>query len=119
MALLQLPRIYFSGEISWDPGVTNNFGEVFDAAQVTLNVPPGMTLREFRQALPPLAADNGSWNHFGTHRAAFEQVKVTGASLDFAQPVVQQDPLIGRAITLVGKLVDLHARAVNGSQNLL
>lgn len=116
MSLLRYPRLYFAGEISWDPGVTNNSTTFFDAENVRLNLPAGMTLAQFKQNLPMTAAGGGSWNHFGTHRAVLEKVTVTGVSLDPALPVGTTDSLVGKPLAMAGKLVDLDAATVFGSQ---
>jgi hypothetical protein len=114
MGVLHLPRIYVKGEASFDPALGNNFSEVYDANTVSLsNVPTGMSLAEYRERLP--TALTGSWNHFGTHRAAFESVKVTGIALVPGR-IEAGDGLVDKLVTLNGKLVDINPITDNGSQ---
>ena len=114
MGVLRLPRIYVKGEVSFDPGLGNNFTEVYDANTVSLsNVPPGMSLAEYRKQLPTML--RGSWNHFGTHRAVFESIKVSGTAL-VPGGLAATDGLVNKSVTLNGKLVDINPISDNGTQ---
>jgi hypothetical protein len=115
MSVLGFPRLYFRGEISWDPGLANNADGLFDPESVELIVPDGITIDQLKRFIATNAEDLGIWNFYGTHDTAFEQVQVVGgAALDGS--AVADDPLIGRQLSLRGKLVDLDAAAANGSQ---
>jgi hypothetical protein len=114
MSISLFPRIYFKGSISWDPGLGNNF-DFYDAVNVKLNVPPGTNLQQLREQLPLDMPQMGSWNHFGTHRAAFENVGVTGVSRAVGS-IETSDPLVNKRLRMAGKLVDLNPSTDHGTQ---
>lgn len=119
MSANRMPRIYFRGNISWDPGLANNFDAFYDPVNVALVRPDdGTSLPEFKRRLPMEAAANGSWNHFGTHRAAFEGATVSGthARPDAFAADPAADPLVGKPVRLDGKLVDLSPLSDHGTQ---
>ncbi|MBG6077806.1 hypothetical protein [Polaromonas sp. CG_9.11] len=120
MSITSFPRLYFKGDMSFDPSLSNNF-EIYDQSNVTLDmdelkaaVPGATTLEQFRRGLPQ--ALRRSWNHYGTHRAVFESnMQVTGVSLKFGE-VETTDALVQRQVKMKGKLVDLSPHTDNGTQ---
>lgn len=113
MSISNFPRLYFKGNMSFDPSLSNNFSEYYDVVNAQLLNPEGISLAELKKKLP--FSQPGSWNHFGTHRAVFEQVKITGVSTSVGY-IDQTDILVGKDIFLEGKLVDLDANNDNGTQ---
>lgn len=116
MSVLRFPRIYFRGEMSWDPCLANNTPDLYDAVNVQLVLPQGVTLDEYKQHVMSHADKYGVWNYYGTHDARFEKVVITGGALAPHQPTVTDDPLVGRPVSLWGKLVDVDPTAVHTSQ---
>lgn len=120
MSISSFPRLYVKGEMSFDPGLVNNF-QVYDQANVSLDtqelqkaVPGATTHDEYRVELPKRIA--GSWNHYGTHRATFESsMRVTGVSLTPAS-VTTSDELVQKEVQLNGRIVDLIPHNDNGTQ---
>ncbi len=115
MSVLGYPRLHFRGEISWDPGIANNMPGLFDPEAVELSLPDGVTIGQLKAFIAANVAELGIWNFYGTHDAVFEQVKITGGAAPDGSPATQ-DPIIGKPLSLRGKLVDLDAKAAIGSQ---
>jgi hypothetical protein len=116
MSVLRFPRLYFRGEISWDPCLANNSPGLYDAANVQLVLPSGVTLDQYKQYVLANADTLRIWNYYGTHDARFENVLITGGAVAPHQPTLTTDPLIGKQISLCGKLVDVDPAAVHTSQ---
>lgn len=118
MSTLTFPRIYFRGEMSWDPAVSNNPAGLFDPVNVGIAdpLPPGVTLDTLKQFI--IDNDGGGWNYFGTHNSAFltDRTKVTGGAIALGNAAAATDPLIRRPLDLRGKLVDLDAATVISTQ---
>ncbi len=115
MSVLDHPRLYFRGEISWDPGLANNMAGLFDPEAVEVKLPDGVTIGQLKGFIAANVNELRIWNFYGTHDAAFEKVTITGATAGDGS-FVESDPIIGRQMVLRGKLVDLDAATVNGSQ---
>lgn len=111
------PRIFVYGQMSWDPSLANNF-DIYDTANARLDrskIPNGVSLEEYRSQLPLAQVPMGSWNNFGTHRAVFETVKVTGVST--APGVLDRnDPIVNKDVRMAGKLVDNNPATDSGTQ---
>lgn len=116
MSVLQFPRIYFRGEMSWDPCLANNSRKLYNAAKVELVPPPGVSIDKYKQFVLGNVDKFGIWNYYGTHDAKFENVIVTGGALAPHQPPLTIDALVGKQITLNGKLVDVDPVVVHTSQ---
>ena len=116
MSVLSFPRLYFRGLVSWDPGLTNNSSRIYDAADVQLTLPPGVTFDTFRQWV--FDNDSGNWNYYGTHTCAFlpDKTLITGGALNPSDGLVTTDPIVGKPVQLQGKLVDLDPAGVFTSQ---
>lgn len=125
MTLPAFPRIFVYGQMSWDPSLANNF-DIYDTANARLDrtkIPNGVSLEEYRSQLPVQHAQGveqdgrirSSWNNYGTHRAVFETVKVTGVST--APGVIDtDDPIVDTDVRMAGKLVDLNPATDQGTQ---
>ncbi|MDH5673192.1 MAG: hypothetical protein OEZ06_13635 [Myxococcales bacterium] len=114
MTVLQVPRIYFRGKISWDPIVTNNLTQLYDLDTSRPNF-AGRTVAQYREAAR-LAVDNGegNWNPHGTHRSTFFETTVTG--VDRGEGVSEADALVGQPVIQTGMLVDLNPLTAVTSQ---
>src|SRR5262245_28536821 len=98
MSVLGFPRLYFRGEISWDPGLANNMAGLFDPQAVQLRLPGGVTIDQLKAFIAANAEALGIWNFYGSHDSAFEKAQIVGgAGLDGS--AVLQDPLIGRQLS--------------------
>lgn len=111
MSVLETPRIYFSGQMIWDPIVTNNYAKFYneDAADLT---PSGDPVADFRKRAIAYV-DPANWNPHGTHRSNFlaEISGVdTGAGLD------RSDPFVGAPANFLGMLVDAEPYGTFSSQ---
>jgi hypothetical protein len=102
MSVLETPRILFSGEISWDPIVTNNYPNFYDE-DTCEPVPASGPVQAFRKSAIDAVA-SGNWNPHGTHRSAFYESAVSGA--DLGEGVLTDDPFVGAPANFLGMLVD-------------
>ncbi|HKR52604.1 MAG TPA: hypothetical protein VJT72_24100 [Pseudonocardiaceae bacterium] len=112
MSVLDTPRIYFRGQITWDPIVTNNYPQLYDVAtsKPILGMGTVADYRErARQAVPA-----GNWNMHGTHRSTFFETTVTG--VDLGDGLQVDDALVGVPVSFSGKLVDLDPYGATTSQ---
>ncbi len=115
MSVLSFPRLYFTGLISWDPGLTNNSTDVYDSADVRLILPQGVTFDTFKQWV--IDNDFSNWNYYGTHTCQFDPEKtlITGGALS-PGTVITNDAVVGKQLQLTGKLVDLDPASIFTSQ---
>ena len=115
MSVLSFPRLYFTGLISWDPGLTNNSPAVYDAADVRLILPQGVNFDTFKQWV--IDNDFSNWNYYGTHTCQFDpqKTRITGGALS-SGAVITNDPVVGKPLQLSGKLVDLDPASIFTSQ---
>lgn len=109
MSVLQTPRIYFKGEISWDPITTNNYDNRYEE-NTGETIYPGVAdkVKVFReQAVDAVVTGGrgGSWNPHGTHRSSFFNTTVCG--FDSGTGVEVRDPFINASVNFTGMLVDL------------
>jgi hypothetical protein len=112
MSILDVPRIYLRGEVTWDPMVTNNFAQLYDSAsgQAVLG---GLSAAEYREQVRQTVSA-GNWNPHGTHRARFVNVAVTG--VDRGDGRTDDDLLVGAPVALTGMLVDVDPYGASSSQ---
>jgi hypothetical protein len=122
MTILETPRVYFKGEVSWDPVTTNNYTPAQapaaydeDDCEATLNqVPVRTRVAAFRQAAVEEIVSAGNWNPQGTYRSPFYDTSIsgveTGAGLDVT------DPFVSAPVTFVGMLVDAEPYGAFSSQ---
>ncbi|HYI39543.1 MAG TPA: hypothetical protein VE053_04405 [Allosphingosinicella sp.] len=121
MSVLDTPRLYFSGEMVWDPIVTNNYGPDptqkppfagFYDEDACIPLPPGDSVADFRQRAIDFV-DPANWNPHGTHRSNFlAQISGvdTGGGLDWS------DPVVGAPADFLGMLVDAEPYGTFSSQ---
>ncbi len=107
MSVLDTPRIYFQGQITWDPLVTNNRPDYYDVetSRTVFGTGDVAAYRERARlwVLEDLAGHN--WNVHGTHRSAFFNATVTG--VDVGRGLRRKDDLTGVPVSLSGMLVDV------------
>jgi hypothetical protein len=122
MSILEFPRIYFNGEISWDPVTTNNntfqawnanYDEV--GADPQLNgspILPDQVARYRQTAIDQIAMQN--WNPAGTYRSIFYDCRVSG--VDIGAGLDTTDPFVGAPIGFAGMLIDAEPYGPYSSQ---
>ena len=122
MSILQFPRVYFRGNISWDPVTTNNYEKhkrpaaydesdadaVLNAERITAN-----KVSAFREAAVDMI-QTGSWNPHGTYRSPFFQTVVSGT--DRGAGLDLNDPVVGAPVSFTGMLVDSEPYGAFSSQ---
>ena len=116
MSILETPRVYFKGQVTWDPIVTNNDDTFYDeGAAETVFPAAGDKVAAFRkEAIGAVNAADGNWNPHGTHRAVFYDTSVCG--VDLGGGVRQDDPFVAAAVRFTGMLVDVEPYGSVSSQ---
>lgn len=117
MSVLETPRILFSGQVSWDPIVTNNVTAFYDENSSEPVFPAANDkVAAFRKAaIASVApAKGGLWNPHGTHRSSFFDSSISGA--DVGHGCDPHDPFVGSPARFTGMLVDLEPYGTNSSQ---
>jgi hypothetical protein len=112
MSVLETPRIYFRGEISWDPITTNNYAPSDvpaaydeDGCEATLNQDPVRAqVAAFRQAAVAEIVNAGNWNPHGSYRSPFYNVCISG--VDTGAGLGTTDPFVSAPVNFTGMLVD-------------
>jgi hypothetical protein len=107
MSVLQTPRIYFKGSVTWDPIVTNNYDTNYNenAGEAVLSGAAD-AVKAFRaKAVDAVNATDGNWNPHGTHRALFYDSAIGG--FDDGGGASTSDPFVSAAADFTGMLVDL------------
>ncbi|HYE28077.1 MAG TPA: hypothetical protein VEA61_07570 [Allosphingosinicella sp.] len=111
MSVLETPRLYFTGQMVWDPIVTNNYQEFYN--EVTCDpAPPNDPVADFRQRAIA-AVDPRNWNPHGTHRSTF-LAEVSG--VDVGSGLDTSDPVVGAPASFLGMLVDAEPYGTISSQ---
>lgn len=122
MSVLETPRVYFKGEVSWDPVTTNNYSPDQTAAaydenecEATLNqAPVRAKVNAFRQAAAGEIVSAGNWNPHGTYRSPFYNAYVSG--VDAGDGLAVDDPFVSAPVNFVGMLVDAEPYGAFSSQ---
>ena len=78
MSVLETPRIYFKGEVSWDPITTNNYDTNYDESKGDTIYPQAVNKVKAFRAQSIAQVVPGSWNPHGTHRVTFYNTAVCG-----------------------------------------
>ncbi|MGH8909357.1 MAG: hypothetical protein ACRD0K_23405 [Egibacteraceae bacterium] len=112
MSVLDTPRVYFRGQMTWDPIVTNNYVQLYDQA-TGKPVLGDATADEYRERARQ-AVTNGNWNPHGTHRSTLFETTVSGVDLGDGPAV--DDALVGVPVSFTGMLVDLQPYGSTTSQ---
>jgi hypothetical protein len=129
VSVLSVPRIFFKGQMAWDPATMNNNDQwpTYDFVRAMLNwdflatqLPPitpanaEQLFPTWAQTLQPYNADPppgwyeppAEWNYYGGNACALHsptaQTFVTGGQAGLGGPVVTEDPLVGAIVDLVG-----------------
>jgi len=112
MSVLETPRIYFKGEVAWDPIVTNNFDTNYDETTGKTIYPSVVNrVKAFREQA---IEEPGNWNPHGTHRAVLYETSVSG--FDMGNGVNTDDPFVSAAVDFTAMLVDLEPYGTISSQ---
>lgn len=123
MSILEFPRIYFRGEIAWDPVTTNNYSKnrapaaydedtcdsILDRNPVT-----SRQVRDFRQAAIDEVLSKGNWNPDGTYRCPFYDTFITG--VDLGDGLDTTDSFATAPVGFTGMLVDCEPYGALSSQ---
>jgi hypothetical protein len=114
MSVLETPRIYFKGEVTWDPIVSNNYDTNYDEDTGETIFPAAADkVKAFRaQAISQVVG--GNWNPHGTHRAVFYNSTVS--AVDVGAGTETNDPFVAAAVQFTGMLVDLEPFGAMSSQ---
>ena len=106
MSVLETPRVYFKGEITWDPITTNNYDTNYDENTGDTIYPSVVDrVQAFRKQAITQVSSAGNWNPHGTHRAKFYSTIVNG--YDQGDGLDTHDPLVSLPVNFTGMLVDL------------
>jgi hypothetical protein len=103
MSVLETPRIYFRGEIAWDPITTNNDPGYYNENSAESVMSAGETVQGYRESAIK-AVPTGLWNPHGTHRSIFYDTEISGA--DLGAGTITDDPFVGAPVGFLGMLVD-------------
>ncbi|HYG49121.1 MAG TPA: hypothetical protein VD846_14415 [Allosphingosinicella sp.] len=111
MSILETPRIYFTGQMTWDPIVTNNYAEFYNEDTAD-PAPPGDPVADFRKRAIA-AVDPRNWNPHGTHRSTF-LAEISGVDTGGGRDT--SDPFVGAPANFLGMLVDAEPYGTFSSQ---
>jgi hypothetical protein len=114
MSVLETPRIYFQGQATWDPIVTNNYDTFYDETDAETIFPAAVKKVAAFRAEAIAAVGGGNWNPHGTHRATFFDSAISGA--DLGAGAVANDPFVGSPADFMGMLVDVEPYGAYSSQ---
>ena len=119
MSVLEIPRIYFKGNVSWDPVTTNNHAYNYDETACTTVMPADLpTLQDevqaFRDGAVAQIGGDGNWNPHGSYRSSFYDTAVCG--FDLGSGTHADDPFAASAVDFTGMLVDLEPYGSLSSQ---
>ena len=116
MSILETPRIMFSGKISWDPIVTNNYETLYDESTAWTILQKQKSVAEFRKNAQSKewVKDHGNWNPQGTHRSKFYNTYVNCTNTEDSYS--DDDPFVGNPVDFVGMLVDCEPYGSMSSQ---
>jgi hypothetical protein len=113
MSVLETPRIYFRGEIAWDPITTNNDPDFYNENSAESVMSPGETVQAYRESAIQ-AVPTGLWNPHGTHRSVFFDTEISGC--DLGTGTITDDPFVGSPCGFLGMLVDCEPYGAWSSQ---
>jgi hypothetical protein len=130
MSILDIPRIYFRGEIGWDPVTTNNYAVennrgaraayAEDPCEATLDKAPvgrqpvGQRVAGFRRAAVDEISVSVSWNPHGSYRSPFYNTAVSG--VEAGQGLDLTDPFVAAPVGFTGMLIDSEPYGAFSSQ---
>ena len=124
MSVLEIPRIYFRGQIAWDPVTTNNnppgppsqqppatYDENDCDATFNQTDVGAASVAAFRQAA---IDDLGGWNPHGSYRSPFFETTISG--VDHGSGLDSADPFVSAPVAFTGMLVDCEPYGTFSSQ---
>ena len=124
MSILEFPRVYFRGEVAWDPVTTNNYpvGQAPAAydeigCDSTLNstrVLSAAQVAGFRQAAINEVGSAGNWNPAGSYRCPFYNTYISG--VDLGGGLDTTDAFASAPVGFTGMLVDCEPYGAFSSQ---
>lgn len=124
MSILEFPRVYFRGEVAWDPVTTNNYpvGQAPAAydeigCDSTLNSARVLTAAQvagFRQAAINEVGSAGNWNPAGSYRCPFYNTYISG--VDLGDGLDTADAFAKAPVGFTGMLVDCEPYGAFSSQ---
>ncbi len=104
MSVLNIPRIYFCGEISWDPVTTNNYRKNYNENACETVFVKGEDVAQFRQSAIDQVTSDGNWDPDGTFRSIYFDTYVSG--VDTGDGLNTTDPFTKAPVNFAGMLVD-------------
>jgi len=115
MSVLETPRIYFKGQVAWDPITTNNYNFNYneDSGETVFSTVVDKVKAFRAQSITQVGA-KGNWNPHGTHRVTFFDSAVCG--YDAGAGTNSSDPFMNAAVNLKAMLVDLEPYGAITSQ---
>lgn len=114
MSVLETPRLYFSGQMAWDPITTNNYPAIYDEAVANLLFGPDESVDQFRDQAVEDVLTLRNWNPQGTFRSTFFDSCICGA--DTGGGTVADDPFVGSPANFLGMLIDCEPYGAFSSQ---
>ena len=107
MSILDLSRIYFKGEMSWNPCTSNNSPAYYDEdtnTEVNIHNMDRGQYQKFMMGLDKHDNIRSGWDYFGDHATKMnDSTAVTGAS-DSQGNYISSDPLIGKQVQILGNV---------------
>jgi hypothetical protein len=114
MSILETPRVYFRGNVSWDPITTNNYSDFYDERCATPTLDTRDPANDFRNAAVAAIVPKGNWNPHGTHRARFYDCAISG--VDIGGGLNTRDAFVNANAAFTAMLVDLEPYGAYTSQ---
>jgi hypothetical protein len=114
MSILEIPRIYFSGEISWDPVTTNNYPKNYNEDACETVFTKGEDVAAFRQSAIDQITTDGNWDPDGTYRSTYFNTFISG--VDTGSGLNTDDPFTKAPVNFTGMLVDSEPYGAYSSQ---
>ena len=114
MSILSLPRIYFTGEIFWNPDTTNNYRQNYNESDnaVTTPLPEGVTYDSYKEYMMTSQESviPSGWNYYGDNACNFvnyddtlaKKTRIVGGTLPDRRDVMAEDPIIGKGVQIIG-----------------
>ncbi|MDJ0902982.1 MAG: hypothetical protein QNJ55_29695 [Xenococcus sp. MO_188.B8] len=115
MSILSLPRLYFTGEIFWNPDTANNSAANYNESsnQVTTPLPEGVTYDTYKRYMMTYQKGQlpSGWNYFGAHGCNFvdyentlaQKTKIVGGTMADGS-YVKDDLILGKGVQIVGNI---------------
>jgi hypothetical protein len=105
MSVLETPRIFFKGQMTWDPIVTNNYDTNYNENTGEAILPAAANRVSAFREQGIAQVTGGNWNPQGTHRSTFFDSSICG--FDIGAGPQTDDPFVSAAVAFTGMLVDV------------